>query len=152
MYRHTQIGWFLVLLNAALGVLFAVQLARGASRGLLVGLVVVLLVGVLFGALTIEVSRERLSFRFGPGGWGKSLALRDVADVAPARSRWLEGIGIRVTGRGMLYNVAVGSAVEITLRSGTRFRLGTDEPERLARAILDARGIADAHPAPAARD
>jgi hypothetical protein len=35
----------------------------------------------------------------------------------------------------MLYNVSGTNAVEIKLRSGRRFRIGTDEPEALARAL-----------------
>jgi hypothetical protein len=52
-----------------------------------------------------------------------------------ARSNWREGWGIRVTSRGMLYNVSGTGAVEVRLRSGERFRLGSDEPETLLRAI-----------------
>jgi len=35
----------------------------------------------------------------------------------------------------MLYDVAGTRAVEIRLRSGERFRFGTDEPEKLIAAI-----------------
>jgi hypothetical protein len=57
-----------------------------------------------------------------------------VSDPA-VRSRWWEGRGIRFTSQGMLYNVSGTRAVEVQLRDGTRFRLGTDEPERLGDAI-----------------
>jgi hypothetical protein len=38
----------------------------------------------------------------------------------------------------MLYNVSGTDAVEIELRSGRRFRIGTDEPKVLAQAIQTA--------------
>jgi hypothetical protein len=41
--------------------------------------------------------------------------------------------------RGMLYKVSGRETVEIVLPSGERFRLGTDEPELLAQAILHGR-------------
>jgi hypothetical protein len=38
----------------------------------------------------------------------------------------------------MLYNVSGLDAVEITRQDGSRFRLGTDQPERLARTLSEA--------------
>lgn len=138
IYRHTQVGQFVFLLNGALALFFAVQLATGGSRVLIVGLVVVVVVSMLFGTMTVEVAEGDLRFRFGPGGWGKRVPLSQVADVQPTRTRWFEGIGIRSTRRGMLYNVAAGDAVEVLLRSGRTFRLGSDEPQKLADAIRSA--------------
>jgi hypothetical protein len=43
-----------------------------------------------------------------------------------------------LTPHGWLYNVAGRGAVEITLKGGRRFRIGTDEPERLCYAIQQA--------------
>jgi hypothetical protein len=40
----------------------------------------------------------------------------------------------------MLYNVSGTGAVEIKLRSGQRFRVGSDEPEALAQALRMAIG------------
>jgi hypothetical protein len=38
----------------------------------------------------------------------------------------------------MLYSVSGLDAVEVTRKDGGRFRLGTDQPERLARALESA--------------
>jgi hypothetical protein len=38
-------------------------------------------------------------------------------------------------GQYWVWNVSGLDAVELTLRSGRRFRIGTDEPEELAKAI-----------------
>ena len=59
----------------------------------------------------------------------------DIAGASLAASRWAEGWGIRATPTGMLYNVSGSGAVEIRLRSGARFRLGSDEPDRLLSAL-----------------
>ena len=45
----------------------------------------------------------------------------------------------RHTPHGWLYNVSGWEAVEITLPSGKRFRLGTDEPRRLEQVLLAAK-------------
>lgn len=138
MYRHTQVGRFMIVLNAALIAAVLVHVARGGSRALLVLGVALAALLVLFSTMTVEVDRQALRFRFGPGGWGKVVRRMDIAGAAATRSTWLEGIGIRFTRRGMLYNVAVGPAVEIVLRDGKRFRLGTDEPDRLVAALEEA--------------
>jgi hypothetical protein len=90
---------------------------------------------VLFSSLTVEIADGELRIHFGPGFWRKRYSLADVTGADVARSSWWEGWGIRITPRGMLYNVSGMGAVEIKLRSGQRFRIGTDEPEVLAQAL-----------------
>jgi len=134
-YRHTQIGYLtlIVILVAALGI--GVSLpneVRPVSLGVAALLVII---AVLFSSLTVEVGGEELRFHFGPGFWRKRVALSEVAAATPTQSSWWEGWGIRFTPRGMLYNVSGTNAVEIELRSGRRFRIGTDEPEAMVQAI-----------------
>jgi hypothetical protein len=123
----------IVILVAALGIF-----ALGPRSPLPVTLsVAVLLIGfgVLFSSLTVEISDGELRFHFGPGFWRKRFAIAEVVAADPTRSSWWEGWGIRITPRGMLYNVSGKDAVEIKLRSGQDFRIGTDEPEALAEAL-----------------
>jgi hypothetical protein len=140
MYRHTQIGYLtlIVMLVAALGIF-----ALGPRSPLPVTLsVAVLLIvsAVLFSSLTVEIADGELRIHFGPGFWRKRYSLADVTGADVTRSSWWEGWGIRITPRGMLYNVSGTGAVEIKLRSGQRFRIGTDEPEVLAQALRMAIG------------
>jgi hypothetical protein len=135
IYRHTQIGFLtlIVMLVAAVGIF-----ALGARSPLPITLSVaalLLISGVLFSLLTVEVGDGELRFHFGPGFWRKRFSLADVTSADVTRSSWWEGWGIRITPRGMLYNVSGMDAVEIKLRSGQRLRIGTDEPEALAEAI-----------------
>jgi len=121
------------MLVAALGIF-----ALGPRSPLPVRLIVAVLLimsGVLFSSLTVEISDGELRFHFGPGFWRKRFALTEVVDASVTQSSWWEGWGIRITPRGTLYNVSGTGAVEITLRSGQRFRIGTDEPEVLAQAV-----------------
>ena len=48
---------------------------------------------------------------------------------------WYYFLGIRYTPRGWLFAVSGSSAVELQLKSGKFFRIGTDEPERLIKAL-----------------
>ena len=140
MYRHTQIGdlTLIVMLVAALGI-FALG-PRSPLPVTLAVAVLLLITAVLFSSLTVEISDGELRIHFGSGFWRKRYALTEVAGADVTRSSWWEGWGIRITPRGILYNVSGTDAVEIKLRSGQRFRIGTDEPEALAQALRTAIG------------
>jgi hypothetical protein len=138
MYRHMQIGYLtlIVILVAALGIFASLPSApRPVTYGV-AGLLVI--IAVLFSSLTVEVGDGELRFYFGPGFWRKRIALSDVKAATSTQNSWWEGWGIRVTPRGMLYNVSGTDAVAIELRSGRQFRIGTDEPEALVQAIQTA--------------
>lgn len=143
MYLHTQRSRAIVIFMSILALVPIALLASGAvSRaplGTRIILVVVLLVllasGAAFSALTISVGDGRLAWWFRHGVYRKSVLLADVVAAEPTTTTIIEGWGIHLTARGWLYNVAGRRAVLVTLRDGTRFMLGTDEPERLADAI-----------------
>ena len=140
-YRHTQIGY--VTLATMLGVIVAVvalsQLHVAPPLFIAIG-VILFIFSALFSSLTIIVSDTQLESHFGLGVWRKRVSLDDIVSATITRNAWLEGWGIRFTRRGMLYNVSGTRAVEVTLRTGRAFRLGTDEPEALASAIRAAMG------------
>ena len=77
-----------------------------------------------------------MAVRFGP-----IRLIRDrfeVADITSARvvrNSPLHGIGMRYIPHGRLWNVWGLDAVELQLRNGTRFRIGTDEPQALLAAL-----------------
>jgi len=137
-YRHTQFGWVTVGACCAVLMLFACLPLPSAARRewLLVGptLVVVLVMG-LFGTLTVEVDDLMIHARFGTGLVRKSFSLADVASCRPVRNQWRWGWGIRLIPGGWLYNVSGLDAVELVLKNGKKFRLGTNEPRQLAEFI-----------------
>ena len=92
----------------------------------------------VLATLTIEVDETELRHHFGLGFWRKRVPLDEIVDATRTTSTWIEGWGIRLTFRGMLYNVSGTDAVEFRLRSGRRFRLGTDEPDVLLAALRQA--------------
>ena len=135
LYKHTQVGYWtvIVIFVAALGI---VALGPSSARPLTGGVAILLIASaVLFSSLTVEISDGELGFHFGAGFWRKRFALGDIVAAEVTRSSWWEGWGIRITPRGMLYNVSGTDAVEVHLRSGQHFRIGTDEPAALAEAL-----------------
>ena len=97
-----------------------------------------LVVGALFSTLTIAIEDGLLRASFGLGLIQKKVRLTEIASVRSIPVRWWYGWGIRLTPHGWLYNVSGWKAVEITLRNGRRFCLGSDEPENLQKAIQEA--------------
>ena len=102
---------------------------------LLCACVLLLFMTWLFGSLTVEVDEEELRHWFGPGFWKKSYQLLDIKSAKVVRNSWFWGWGIRLTPHGWLYNVSGFDAVQIQLRSGRTFRIGTDDPQGLFEAI-----------------
>ena len=136
-YRHTQVGAATILAVGG-GIALFLGLSRAipqAKLPLLLGSGILLVCLFLFSALTVVVNDRELVFWFGVGLIRKRTYLTDVAECEPVRNSWVWGWGIHLTPHGWLYNVSGFWAVEITLSSGAKFRLGTDEPDELCRAI-----------------
>src|SRR6266446_4222220 len=138
-YYHTQFGSASVLISGMIGfaMLLLAAFASHPAYFLLCG-AFVLGVGALFSTLTIAIEDGMLRASFGAGLIRKKVRLAEIAAVRPIPVRWWYGWGIRITPHGWLYNVSGWKAVEITLRNGRRFCLGTDEPENLLKAIQEA--------------
>ena len=133
-YKHTQIGW--VTLAACVGIvmLFQILPAPHAPRQTILSIVTLLALCIiaLMGGLTVEVDDVLLKIKFGVGFVRKSFRLEDVVSCRPVRNKWWWGWGIRLIPGGWLYNVSGLDAVELTLKCGKIFRIGTDEPRVLA--------------------
>jgi len=136
IYHHTQRSVILPIMLGAGFVIIAMGLgARGDITPLLIVLVVLGVTALLFASLTVEIKDGMLKLAFGPGLMRKRTRLADIQACAVVQNPWWYGWGIRLTPHGWLYNVAGLSAVEVTLKGGRRFRIGTDEPEQLCQAL-----------------
>jgi hypothetical protein len=147
VYEHTQRSsrvraLFLAAGCGALAALWAAsgQLSTGPRLTLGAAALVLLATAFIFSRFTIHVGADRLAWHFGPGVLTKTVPVAAIASAEPTTTSALEGWGVHLTTRGWLYNVAGKGAVLVTLGDGTRFLLGTDEPDALARAIRAVRG------------
>jgi hypothetical protein len=64
-------------------------------------------------------------------------SLQEIENVCIDQSSWSEFWGIRFTARGLLLNISGLDAVELDFKNGGMIRVGTNEPEQLAKAIED---------------
>ena len=85
--------------------------------------------------LTIEVSGSELRWHFGLGLWRKHVSLTEIASLARVHLPWWYGVGVKYTPRAWVYLVAPGDGIEITLTSGKKVRIGTDDAEGLLAAL-----------------
>ena len=138
-YKHTQVGYLIIAVMAAVMVLIGVVLANAGINWVAIG-VLVFIAGalVLFSSLTVIIGEDEIEARFGPGSISKRFKLNDIESCQVVRNPWYYGWGIRLTPHGVLYNVSGFHAVEIKLRMGKKFRIGTDVPQELEEAIRQA--------------
>lgn len=139
IYRHTQIGYVvLVLLGTGAAVLVLLMFTQGVTA-LEAGICVVLLLALLlFGTVTVEISDEKFSFRFGVGLIRKMIPLSQIEGCATTSYPWYYGWGIRYTPQGWLFNVSGRSAISLTLKNGKRLQVGTDDADELCKVVKNA--------------
>ena len=142
VYRHTQRGTlFLALFVAAAVIIVAISGFEGWRWTSAIVLGVLVIIAALFPSLSVEVSNGKLRCWFGPGLIHRKFDLAEIIGAKAVRNRWYYGWGIRYTPHGWLFNISGLDAVELTLRTGKRFRIGTDEPDKLVMAIRQATNL-----------
>lgn len=135
-YNHTQIG-YLMLIVIGLGIFVVGNFLylHGSNLFFFAVLVVLIACLFLFAVLNVRVSRESISVRFGIGLIRKEFLVRDIESHRIVTNPWYYGWGVRRTPDGWLYNVSGFSAVELSMKDGKKYRIGTDDPVGLNKAV-----------------
>jgi uncharacterized membrane protein YdbT with pleckstrin-like domain len=142
-YEHTQAGYFITIAIVAAMVAIGIIMARTGVNWIAATVLVVLtVIVVLFSRLTVVINEEELVVQFGPGVIRKRFKLNEIQSCQAVRIPWYYGWGIRSTPQGMVFRVSGFDAVEIKLRTGKNYLIGTDVPQELEEAI----GEAISHP------
>ncbi|NTW27491.1 MAG: hypothetical protein HGA36_04155 [Candidatus Moranbacteria bacterium] len=148
-YKHTQIGYPMLSVTLAVLVLFARIHVMSAAEppsvdsgtNLLVTSIMVLILFVLasFGLLQVIIDGKYLRIKFGCGVYKKKFLLNEIVSAKTVKNHWYYGWGIRVWfwPKMWIYNVSGFDVVEIKLKNGKTYRIGTDEPEKLEQAMLN---------------
>jgi hypothetical protein len=141
-YKHTQFAlvpfMFFVAVSAATG-----WLSNGFDGAVWVYPFVVLIAAVVAvsARLTVAIDQRNVTASFGFGWPKRVIDLSGVTEVRTVRNKWWYGFGIRKMQRGWMYNVWGLDAVELVFADGKTFRIGTDQPDVLAAAILLQRSV-----------
>ncbi|MFZ2522198.1 MAG: hypothetical protein WAX44_03030 [Minisyncoccia bacterium] len=149
-YKHTQISYLMIVVTLSVLVLFAwAQITARAEppsvdsgTNLLVTSIMVLILFILasFITLTVFIDENSLRIKFGFGIFSRKFALNQIASVQVVKNHWYYGWGIRVWfwPYMWIYNVSGFDAVEIIMKDGKIYRIGTDIPSELEVAIKQA--------------
>lgn len=135
-YKHTQIGYFLVTVYSIV-VLFLgyFNIMTNFHPLTLIGLIIVLVILGTFSRLTVTVDDQTIKIQFGFRIIRKAFSLKEIEEFRVVRNPWYYGWGIRFTHQGWLFNVSGFSAIELQMKNGKRYRIGTDDPDNLAAAL-----------------
>ncbi len=129
----------LALFTQAIIAARAEPVSPDSGTNLLVTSVMVLILIILasFSTLTTSIDGEYLRVKFGFGLFKKKFPLKEIATVTSVKNRWYYGYGIRFWfwPKMWIYNVSGFDAVELTMKNGKIYRIGTDVPKELETAI-----------------
>lgn len=141
LYKEHQTGWLLivptVIMFLFLTWLYAFQLGdRPMSIGsyfMVMGILAMML--ALMYRMQTEVTNEHVSIRFGVGLIKRIVPLTSVQSVTVISNAWYYGWGVRIMPKGWLYNMSGTKGVELQLKSGRVVRIGSSNPEELAKVV-----------------
>ena len=112
-----------------------------ASLGIGSNAVAIGVSGTWTGAtLTVSIDANYLRIKFGYGIFRKRFAVSEIASAQRVKNHWYYGWGIRLWlwPTMWIYNISGFDAVEIIMRNGKIYRIGTDTPGELEAAIKQA--------------
>ncbi len=135
-YKHTQTGYLLITLYS-IAILFLgyLNIMTNFHPLALIGLIIILMVLGTFARLTVTVDDQMIRIQFGVRIIRKNFPLKEIEAYRVVKNPWYYGWGIRFTPRGWLFNVSGFSAIELQMKNGKRYRIGTDDPDNLAAAL-----------------
>jgi hypothetical protein len=138
-YRHTQYGnlnfTVLILVAVLITVVAVAIITEGRLTAAVIMIVVYLLGAAMFYNFTVEVDDDHLKCWFGIGLVRKSIPLSLVQSTETVVDPWYYVWGIKSIPGGWLYAIAPGPMVEIKLKDGKIFHIGSDQAEKLKEAI-----------------
>ena len=138
-YKHTQIGYFLLIVYS-IAVLFVghLNIMTNFNPFALASLIIVLIALGIFTRLTVTVDDQMIKVQFGLRIIRKAFPLKEIEAYRVVKNPWYYGWGIRFTPRGWLFNVSGFSAIELQMKNGKTYRIGTDDSDNLAAALDEA--------------
>ena len=146
-YKHTQIGYLMLFITLIVLVFFAwIQITAraepssyysGANFAIPAIMALILFILVSFSTLAVFIDEQFLKIRFGWGIFRKKFPISEIVAVKKVKNHWYYGWGIRLWfwPKMWIFNVSGFDAVELTMKNGKIYRIGTDEPEKLEAAI-----------------
>lgn len=144
IYSERQISWVLiVLMMAAIGFL-SISYYKQVEEHLvtftffILMFTLFLIITIIFSTLRIQITTEKIQASFGLNIFRQKMKIEDIdwEQIEITKTSLLQGIGLRFTSRGTLYNTNVGKAIHIRSKQGKTFYVGTDNAEKIKDILL----------------
>jgi len=141
IYKHTQIGHLLIFVFFALVLYFRIIFRYADLNSIAIVIMIFIFILIAsFITLNVMIDKNYLRIKFGYGIFRKRFILKEIISIRIVKNHWYYGWGIRVWlwPRMLIFNVSGFDAVEIKMKNGKTYRIGTDEPKNLEYAITQA--------------
>lgn len=148
-YKHTQIGYLMIVVLLIVSLFFAwsymmasaepESVNSGTNFAITFIMVLILFILSSFVSLRVTVDEKYLWIKFGYGIYKKKFLLDDIVSAKVVKNHWYYGWWIKLWmfPKMIIFNVSGFDAVEIKLKNGRTYRIGTDEPKELEQVILN---------------
>jgi hypothetical protein len=136
MYKHTQIGWVVIFSLEAVFLLLFFGVLHSDPKAVMLFAFIMFMMALTFVTLTVSVTAEYIDLIFGIGLVRMHIKINEIVSSQIVTNKWWYGFGIHGWwGKGWLLNVSGLNAVQLKMKNGMFYRIGTDEPEKLYDAI-----------------
>ena len=135
-YKHTQVGYVLIIaLGTAVLLIGRLTIITRFNLGAVLLLTFMILCLALFATLTVQVNGQTVNIQFGIGLIRRYFALSDVRAYRAVKNPWYYVWGIHLIPDGWIFNVSGWEAIELQMKDGRKYRIGTDDPYGLMDAM-----------------
>ena len=147
IYRKRQRGWIINLVFIPILLFFAAILYyqevlgrplgdRPAPSWFYLGFILLFLILLaLFSTLTVTGYPNYIEMKFGIGLIRKKFHYKDIRSCSVQKNPLIYGWGIRKIPGGWLYNVSGSMSVQLDMKDGKMYRIGTADPQKLEEFI-----------------
>lgn len=148
LYKHTQKSLMMIIVMLAVLTLFAwahimsslepASVDSGTNLGVTSTMLIILIILSSFITLQVTIDKQDIHLKFGYGLFKRTFALKDIVSAKTVKNHRYYGRGIRVWfwPKMWIFNVWGFDAVEIKMKNGKIYRIGTDDAKKLEEAIL----------------
>ncbi|MCR8556382.1 hypothetical protein KXD93_01945 [Mucilaginibacter sp. BJC16-A38] len=148
-YKHTQISYLVLVVTLAVFALFAKVYITGSAEpdsadsgpNFVITFLMALILFILASLVSLQVviDEKYLRIKFSFGIYQKKFSLNDIMSAKTVKNQWHYGWGIRkwLWPKMLIYNISGFDAVEIKLKNGKTYRIGTNEPKKLEQTLLN---------------
>lgn len=149
-YKKSQTGWIVIIIMAPIMLFLTYTYLKQWGDNPIPTIPFILIMSLLifclllFYKLTIRIEDRSIKIIYGIGIIKFSINIDILHEVTVIRTPWWYGYGIKITPKGMLYNIHGSKAVRLEYRREGKSKtamIGTPEPEKLKDSLIHCFGI-----------